>query len=164
MTDKSAGAAASATDDNIPNGDFEHIDSEERNLPVSLDIDDLATRGQLAAVLAVEIDALVEVRKAAASEAQAEIVTKRARLLELHTIVAAGIEDRPVVCNKEINWDANVVRFVRTDTGEVGDTEAQGSQDGDAAATGDDDDDDTDGDKLPPEVDDDNDAPANDDE
>jgi hypothetical protein len=120
----SASSDRLATDDNTPNGDFEHVDSEERNLPVNLTVDELAERGQLLAQLGVEIEDLKEERKQAAASAKADIDEKDAERVKLQKAVAAGQETRPVVCHKEINWEANVVRYRRVDTDEVVDTRA----------------------------------------
>lgn len=144
-TDKSDGAVA--TDQAVPNGDFEFVENQERNLPVSLEQAEMAERGQMLGQLGVEIEDLKQVRKDAASEAQAEINGKETHRRDLQKVVAAGAETRPVNCRKEINWGANVVRVIRVDTGEVVDTRAveaderqaslgmesgaQGGQDGD---------------------------------
>lgn len=100
-------------------GHFEFIDSTDRNLPVALDTDTLAERGQELAQLGVDIEAAKEARKAEAKAAQDEINGMEERRRQLQKLVARGSEDRPVKCHRVGNWDANLIRYIRVDTGEV---------------------------------------------
>lgn len=100
-------------------GEFEFIDSVERNLSVPLDIDTLAERGQMLAQLGVEIEELKAEKKSTVAGFSGQISEKEAERVRLQGAVAKGTEDVSVMCHQLGNWSANLIRYVRTDTGEV---------------------------------------------
>lgn len=98
---------------------FEFIDMVERNLPVQLSSEVLIEKGQELAHLGVEIEQKKEARSDAAKAAKREIDELEARRSVLQNAVASGAEECPVECRREGCWDANAIRIIREDTGEI---------------------------------------------
>jgi len=129
-------------------GTFELFASDTQELPVKLTTQEQADRGQELAQLGVLIEEREANRREVMAELKGEIDGLKAEASKLRTSVADGEEPRPVVVEKWGNHTANLIRYVRTDTGDVVEERAMeaderqgslfdGSDDGDDSDDGD---------------------------
>jgi len=105
--------------DDVGHGEFTLFASEDHQLPVKLTPSEHAARGQDLAQLHVLIEQREDNRKAVQSELKGEIDSLKNAARELRDSVATGEEPRTVKVEKWGNHAANLVRYTRTDNGEV---------------------------------------------
>lgn len=102
----------------LPPGVPEGANTFERPLPVALDDAELRAKGKLAAKLDDECDELDRQLKTVGKGLRDDLKMKRGQIRGLHKDITAGAEDRPVLCYEKKDFNAGLVRVVRTDTGE----------------------------------------------
>jgi hypothetical protein len=102
----------------LPPGVPDGANTFERHLPVPLDDAEMRAKGKLAAKLDDECDELSEKLKTVGKGLRGDLKMKRGQIRGLHKDITAGTEDRPVLCYERKDFNAGLVRVVRTDTGE----------------------------------------------
>jgi hypothetical protein len=95
------------------------LERETRPLPVDLTEKEIALRGRECGEKMRERAALEATFEVAKKEHKADIEALDETITDLGRALATGQEIRDVECEVVINWDADCVETLRTDTGEV---------------------------------------------
>lgn len=94
-------------------------DNEKRMLPVRLTHSELQDRGRALGAAYREYEKIEAEKKAANSEFKDQLDAARDEMTRLSGIIRDEQEPRPVECHWIEDWDHNVRRLVRQDTGDT---------------------------------------------